>query len=106
MLFCVAMIAVVLIAQGALLGKGGDFFAALQQRLEQIKEALLHFIFIEEADDEYEEEVKAPAAKAEPLETSKKKAQPTPQRAEPNPTADKKVSVQQKQPKQRKKGAA
>lgn len=102
-LFCVAMIAVVLIAQGALLGKGGDFFAALQQRLEQIKEALLHFIFIEEADDEYEEEVKAPAAKAEPLETGKKKAQPTPQRTEPNPTADKKVSVQQKQPKQKEK---
>lgn len=100
-LFCVAMIAVVLIAQGAVLGKGGDFFAAVQQRLEQIKEALLHFIFIEETDDDYEEDVRTPVEKTEPVKKSKNKG--TTQRVEPNPASDKKASVQQKQPKQKEK---
>lgn len=100
-LFCVAMIAVVLIAQGAVLGKGGDFFATVQQRLEQIKEALLHFIFIEETDDDYEEDVRTPVEKTEPVKKSKNKG--TVQRVEPNPASDKKASVQQKQPKQKEK---
>lgn len=100
-LFCVAMIAVVLIAQGAVLGKGGDFFAAVQQRLEQIKEALLHFIFIEETDDDYEEDVRTPVEKTEPVKKSKNKG--TTQHVEPNPASDKKASVQQKQPKQKEK---
>lgn len=100
-LFCVAMIAVVLIAQGAVLGKGGDFFAAVQQRLEQIKEALLHFIFIEETDDDYEEDMRTPVGKTEPVKKSKNKG--TTQRVEPNPASDKKASVQQKQPKQKEK---
>lgn len=100
-LFCVAMIAVVLIAQGAVLGKGGDFFAAVQQRLEQIKDALLHFIFIEETDDDYEEDVRTPAEKTEPVKKSKNKG--TTQRVETNPASDKKASVQQKQPKQKEK---
>lgn len=100
-LFCVAMIAVVLIAQGAVLGKGGDFFAAVQQRLEQIKEALLHFIFIEETDDDYEEDVRTPVEKTEPVKKSKNKG--TTQRVEPSPASDKKAPVQQKQPKQKEK---
>ena len=101
--FCVAMIAVVLIAQGAVLGKHGDFVAAVRQRLEQIKEALLHFIFIEETDDEYEEAVEASAAKTEPVKKNKSKGQSTVQPAEPIPASDKKAPVQQKRPKQKEK---
>ena len=51
-LFCVAVIAIVLVAQGAVLTRGEDFFAAVRAGLEQIKEMLIHFIFIEEDDEE------------------------------------------------------
>lgn len=96
-LFCVAMIAVVLIAQGAVL-RGGAFSLALRQRLEQIKEALLHFIFIEEDDED--ELAAAPAAekkKAEPVKKGKAKEQPTQQLTEPQPRVS---AVHQAAPKQ------
>lgn len=56
-LFCAAVIAVVLVAQGAVLSRGEDFFAAVHNGLLQIKETLFHFIFIEEEDEEEEEPV-------------------------------------------------
>lgn len=56
-LFCAAVIAVVLVAQGAVLSRGEDFFVAVRNGLLQIKETLFHFIFIEEEDEEEEEPV-------------------------------------------------
>ncbi len=53
-LFCIAVVALVLLAQGAVLERGEDFFSAVRHGLEQIKETLIHFIFIEEEDEENE----------------------------------------------------
>lgn len=63
-LFCVAVIAVVLIAQGAVLNKGGDFLTAVKQTFSQVKELLLNFIFVvEDEEEDYEEVVVTPAKK-------------------------------------------
>ncbi len=64
-------------------GQRRRLFAAVQQRLEQIKEALLHFIFIEETDDDYEEDVRTPVEKTEPVKKSKNKGNDAACRTEP-----------------------
>ncbi len=75
-LFCVAVIAVILIAQGAVLNKGEDFLTALKQTFEQIKETLIHFIFVEEYDDEDDEEpVPQPSPKAASAKAKQKSVQ-------------------------------
>ncbi|MGM9526646.1 MAG: DNA translocase FtsK 4TM domain-containing protein, partial [Peptococcaceae bacterium] len=101
-LFCIAIIAVVLIAQGAVFGRGEDFLAAVRQSMTRVKETLLDFIFIEEEEEDFAQEpvipeqkkkTKAPAkadtpakAKASAKEEAPRKAapvQPEPAMAEP-----------------------
>lgn len=95
-LFCIAIIAVVLIAQGAVFGRGEDFLAAVRQSMTRVKETLLDFIFIEEEEADFAQEpvvpeqkkkTKAPAkVKASAKEEAPRKAapvQPEPAMAEP-----------------------
>ena len=95
-LFCIAIIAVVLIAQGAVFGHGEDFLAAVRQSMTRVKETLLDFIFIEEEEADFAQEpvvpeqkkkTKAPAkVKASAKEEAPRKAapvQPEPAMAEP-----------------------
>lgn len=96
-LFCVAVIAVVLIAQGAVLGRGGDFLAAVKQTLFQVKELLLHFIFVEEDDEGfYEEVLESPAKK-----TTSKRSKQVKQEAVKKETQKKTAPIQQEQKKKR-----
>lgn len=62
-LFCIAIIAVVLIAQGAVFGRGEDFLAAVRQSMTRVKETLLDFIFIEEEEEDFAEEPVVPEQK-------------------------------------------
>lgn len=62
-LFCIAIIAVVLIAQGAVFGHGEDFLAAVRQSMTRVKETLLDFIFIEEEEEDFAEEPVVPEQK-------------------------------------------
>lgn len=81
-LFCVAVIAAVLLAQGAVFGKGETMLQSLGQTIQQVKETLLHFIFIEEDEEDAEPE------KPEPKR--QKKGEPSVAKQAPEPRRQKK----------------
>lgn len=71
-LFCSAIVSIVLITQGA---GSEEFLAAVRDGLMRIKETLVHFIFIEEDEDgeEIVEQPKKRAAKQKPAEPEAEK---------------------------------
>lgn len=60
-LFCLSVIAVIIIAQGAVLNRGEDFISAVKQTWSRIKETVSHFIFVDE-EELFEEEIVQPSA--------------------------------------------
>ena len=74
-LFCSAIVSIVLITQGA---GSEEFLAAVRDGLMRIKETLVHFIFIEEDEDgeEIVEQPKKRAAKQKPAEPKAEKEEP------------------------------